>query len=118
MVKIPHQGRAGKTGRHLLGRAAHVDVDDVGTSGRSQPGALRHPVRLASCQLNRQRLDFAGTGSPAQDIRPLADQCIACDHLRNDQPCAKPVRHAAKRQIGHASHRREQNRICQNVTAN
>ena len=52
MIEIAHQRRAGLTVGHMLGRAAHIDVDDVGAGGFSDACALRHPVRFAARELN------------------------------------------------------------------
>ena len=52
MIEIAHQRRAGLLAGHVLGRAAHVDVDDVGAGAFRDARALRHPVRLAAGELH------------------------------------------------------------------
>ena len=45
------------------------------------------------------------------DLPCLADHRLAGDHLGDDQPRPVPLDQAAKRQIGHARHRRQDHRI-------
>ena len=52
VVEVAHQRRAGIAAGHLLGRAAHVDVDDVGALARGDARGLGHVARLAAGKLH------------------------------------------------------------------
>ena len=52
MIEIAHQSGAGGPVGHLLGGAAHVDVDDLGALRFGNAGALRHPKGFAAGELH------------------------------------------------------------------
>ena len=87
MVEVAHQRRAGVAARHLLGRAAHVDVDDVGAGVGRGPGALGHPVRLAAGELDDMGA-VAGALGPEQRLGVADRQLVSGHHFRDDQPGA------------------------------
>ena len=101
----------------MLGRATHVDVDDVGALGLRDTGALRHPTRLTAGELDR----FDGQAPPIAAPPGLAavfDQRRACRHLRNDEARPELLGHAAERRIGDAGHRGQNHPICERDRAN
>ena len=54
VIEIAHQRRAGGAVGDLLGRAAHVDVDDVRALRLRDAGAFRHPMRPRSRRAARR----------------------------------------------------------------
>ncbi|MCY1238524.1 hypothetical protein D9M72_512660 [compost metagenome] len=112
VIGIAHECRAGVATRHLLGRASHVDVDDIGTIVCSYLGGFRHPMGLTAGKLNDMRFD-AGVLEPRPRFRRVADQLAARNHLGHDKagaiaPCKPP-----ERQIGNAGHGGERNAIAE-----
>ena len=52
VVKVAHQRRAGGAAGDLLGRAAHVDVDDARAHAFDDAGGFGHWRCFAPCQLH------------------------------------------------------------------
>ena len=78
MIEIAHQRRAGLAAGDVLGRAAHVDVDDVGAGGLGDPRALGHPVRFAAGELHDMRADARSPRMRSRDIgRPWTSSSLA-----------------------------------------
>jgi hypothetical protein len=101
MIEIAHQRRARRAVRHLLRRAAHVDVDDVGALPFGDARALRHPIRLAAGKLHDMDADaaaFAAHGGFALALH----QTRAGGHLRHDQTRAQALGQPAERRVGDA----------------
>jgi hypothetical protein len=55
MIEIAHQRRAGSAVDHVLGRAPHIDVDDVGAETLGDARAFGHPARFAAGELHHVR---------------------------------------------------------------
>ena len=110
MIEIAHQRRAGLAAGHMARRAAHIDVDDVGAGGFGDPGALRHPVRLAARELHDMRADAGGLAAQKRH-RPAVHELVAGDHLRDDQSGAESGGKPSKGRIGDAGHRRQKNPV-------
>ncbi len=109
MVEIAHERRTREAARHLLGGAAHVDVDNVGAKRLGDAGSLGHPAGLTPGEL-----DDKGAGGIALaacfELRlwPLVGKGLAGDHLRDHEGRAKTARKAAKRQVADPRHGRKQ----------
>ena len=116
VVEVAHQRRAGQLARDLAGRAAHVDVDDVGAQLFRHARPFRHPARLAARQLYDERSKIPANCPFAHAVTVL-DQVLARHHLRGDEGGAQKMRLAAERQVGHARHRRQQHVAGQRVPA-
>ncbi len=93
VIEVFHQGRsacprAAGTG-HLLGRAPHVDVDDLRAVRLNHPRGLGHPMGLAPGKLHR------GIGDAKPQLRPFArtglglHHLLTGDHLTDHQPRAE-----------------------------
>ena len=68
VIQVAHQRRARSAAGHLLGRTAHIDVDDFGAPFR-EARAFGHPARLAPGELHRIRGGAVRLGAPAREMR-------------------------------------------------
>ena len=84
MIEVAHQRGARKLARHFAGRAAHVDIDDVGAERLGHARAFAHPARFAAGKLYDERLAVAALGL-APRVVLLGDEMLAGDHLGDDQ---------------------------------
>ena len=116
VIEVAHQRRAGQLARHLAGRAAHVDVDDVGAQFFRHARPFRHPARLAARQLYDEGSKIPANCAIAHAMAVL-DQVLARHHLRDDQAGAQNMRKLAERQVGDARHRRQEHVAAQRVPA-
>ncbi len=112
MRKIPHQRRSRRAARDVLGRAAHVDVDDAGAGTFRNARAFRHPARLAAGKLHDVQPRPVILDAPPRHALAVGER-RARRHFRDHQPRAQPGGHAPERRIGDARHRRQQHRIGQ-----
>ena len=111
MVEIAHQRRTGGAADHAFGRAAHVDVDQIGAAVLGKPRRLGHGFRRA------QPAICTAWGENAVALRaqkpprgpPLAE-FVAGDHFRKGQRRAEIPRQPAHGEIGDAGHGREKGR--------
>jgi len=110
MVEIAHQRGTGLTAGYVTRRAAHIDIDDVGTGCLSDLGALRHPARLAPGKLNDVRPD-PGRLAAQPGHRSAMHQFVTGGHLGNHESGPKGSGEASKGGIGDAGHRREKNPV-------
>ena len=110
-VRHAHQGRAGKAVGHALGRAAEIDVDDVGARVL---GDLRRRAPSTALRSRRAAPCAAGPGDAAS-LRRMSSlptpERAAGDHLRDDEPGAISRGQPAHRSVGDAGHRREEARL-------
>ena len=84
MIEVAHQRRARLPVGHVLGRAAHVDVDDLGARALGDARALRHPVRLTTGKLHD--MDAGALSFGAQHGVAVAfDQKFARGHFGDDK---------------------------------
>ena len=110
MIEIAHQRRAGGAVGHLLGRAAHVDVDDVRALRLSDAGAFGHPMGLAAGELHDVDGDALPFAAHARFALAL-DECSARGHFRNHQTRAVALGEPAERSVGDAGHRRQNHAV-------
>ena len=68
----------------MLGRAAHIDIDDRGARIFRDPRALRHPVRLASGELHDVDVDPGALGAQAR-VAAAFDELWGGHHLGYDE---------------------------------
>jgi hypothetical protein len=114
MIQVPHKRRPRRAVGDLLGRAAHVDIYDVGALGLGDPGPLSHPMRLASRDLDHVDINAA----PVAAHRCLAlatDKAGTCRHFGHHQAGAKCLRQPTERRIGNPRHGRQNHpvrRLC------
>jgi hypothetical protein len=101
MIEVAHQRRSRLPVGHVLGRAAHVDVDHGGAGGFRDARALAHPVRFASGKLHHMHADALTLG--AQDRVAVAlHQIFTGGHFGNHQTGTETGDQTAERGIGHA----------------
>ena len=99
VIEVAQERGAGPAVRHLLRRAAHVDVDDPRAHGFDHAGGLAHPVRLASRELD------GGVGDPCPEFGAFAragagaDDLLARHHLAHHEARAEAGDDAAERQV-------------------
>ena len=110
VIEIAHQRRAGGAVGHLLGRAAHVDVDDVRALRLGDAGAFRHPMRLAAGELHDVDGDALSLAAHARFALAL-DECGARGHFRNHQTRAVAFREPAEGRVGDARHWRQNHAV-------
>ena len=95
----------------LFDRAAEIDVDEACPAIGVELGRLGHDTRLAAGELDRHRLLLGAALRHGQGLPRRADRRLARDHLRDDERRAVLFDDAAERQIGHARHRRQDDRV-------
>ena len=88
MVEIAHQCGAGLLVGDVLGRTAHIDVDDFGARPLGDARALRHPVRLAARELHDMGARSRAFGAQ-HGIAAALDEGIACRHLGHHKAGAR-----------------------------
>ena len=115
--EIAHQGRARLLAGHLAGRAAHVDVDDVGAQISRHARPFRHPARLAARQLYDERSKIPANRAFA-GVVAVVDQVLAGHHLGGNEAGAQNMGDPSERQVCHARHGREQHIALEGVRPN
>ena len=110
---VAHQRRARPLAAHLLGRTAHVDVDDLGAAVDVVARGVGHLGGLDAGDLHRDRPRLAGVVGAARSLQRRPQLALAGHHLAHRVPGAEPAAQPAKRPIGHASHRRDEERVGQ-----
>jgi hypothetical protein len=97
--------------RDFRHRAAHVDVDNVGTKTFDDLRGGGHLLRIAAEDLNGDRPLLFRVFRVLERPIDAANQPFGRDHLRHDKPATTVALHeAAERRIGHAGHRRDDKR--------
>src|SRR3974377_1799748 len=91
-------------------RAAHVDVDDVGTRLFGDFRAFAHPARLATRKLY-DVWPYSRRFAAQPGNRPSLGEIVAGSHLGDHKSRAQTFGQTSKRRIGHARHRREKNSV-------
>ena len=112
MVEIAHQRRARIAAGHLLRRAAHVDVDDVGAG----VGRRRARPRPSSAPRGRRAGRRAARPRPARRAaappRSPGGQLVARRPFpRRRARRRSPRASCPERPVGHAGHRREEDAV-------
>jgi hypothetical protein len=108
---VAHQGGAGGLAdRHLLHRAAEIDVDQVGALVHRESGGVGHGVRIAAGELQGGDAAAAVNLGHVERLAVLPDHRPGGDHLGDDHAGAEFLRGAAKWQIGDTGHGSQQDR--------
>jgi len=110
---VLHQRRAGHDVADLLRRAAHVDVDDLGTAVGVVACGFGHHRRVGAGDLDRDRLDFAVVVGAAPGLLAAVEQRVGGDHLGHGQPCAHLFAQLAERAIRDPGHRSKDEVVAQ-----
>ena len=85
---VAHQRRASPLVADLLGRAAHVDVDDLGAVLDVEPRRPRHRFRVGAGDLHGDRPGLAGVVAPQTGLVGMPERGVRRGHLGHDQPGA------------------------------
>ena len=110
MIQIFHQRRPGIAADHLLGRAAHVDVDDPRALPFGQFRRFGHPMRFTSRQLHRCVFGSEPQFGPRPHTGLGLDHFLAGHHFRHHKPCPEARDKAAEWQIRDSCQRGQENR--------
>ncbi len=95
---------------HFRRRTAAVDVDDVGAGLFDHPRSEHHSIEIGTEDLDRDGSLTREEAEHAEGLRVLPRESFCRDeltHQQTDRVAAAVLDHAAKRGIGHAGHRRE-----------
>ena len=112
VIEVAHQRRARLAAGHVPGRAAHVDVDDVGAGALGDARAFRHPARLAAGELHDVEPQALPFGAQRARARPSTSSALAVIS-ETTRPAPEPRDQAPERGVGHARHRREDHPVRQ-----
>ena len=114
---VLHQRRARPFAADLLGGAAHVDVDDLGTAIDVVGGGFRHHGGVGASDLHRDRTGLALVVGAARGLQAVPQLAPRRDHLTDGIARSEPAAQLAERPVGHAGHRRHEQVVRQKVRA-
>ncbi|NYH13862.1 hypothetical protein GGD41_001090 [Paraburkholderia bryophila] len=109
--------RAGRDIADLLGRTAHVDVNDLRTVRDVVARGLGHHERIGAGDLHGDRLDLAGMVGAAHGLFAFPQLRVRGDHFRHRIARAQPFAQLPERPVGHARHGSDEQVITQIVGA-
>jgi hypothetical protein len=89
---------------HLLGRAAHIDVDDLRAPVHVVAGRLGHHPRLGAGNLHRDRLHLARVVGAAHGLLALPELGVGRHHLGHRVARAQLLAQLAERPVRHPGH--------------
>ncbi|KAG0774396.1 hypothetical protein G6F22_014096 [Rhizopus arrhizus] len=104
---VAHQRRARPGVAHLLGRAAHVDVDDLRTVIDVVARRLGQLLRLGAGDLHADRCRFAVMVHAVDRLARVPEARVADGHFRGGQARAQPFAQQAEGLVGDAGHGRQ-----------
>ena len=107
-VGLAHQRRAGIAVRHPLGRAAHVDVDDVARRPPPRPARPRAIQRARGRRAGRHATSSPSPSAAQARLFRRRGAALRRRPFGHDEARAEALRRAAERQVGDAGHRREE----------
>ena len=102
---VLHQRRARPLFAHLLGRATHIDVDDLRATIDVVSRRFGHHGRLGASDLHRDGLDLAIVVGPARGLERCPQVLARSHHLTDGITRTEPLAQLTKRPVGHARHR-------------
>jgi len=111
-----HQRRAGIAVDHPLGRAAEIDVDDIGARVLGDPGRGGHPAGVAAGELHHVRQPGRRHQLAAHVVVADAERA-AGDHFRDDEAGAIAGGELSHRSVGDAGHGGEKRPIADRLIA-
>ena len=106
----PHQGLVAQQGgarRHLadlLGRAAHVDVDDVGAEVEVEARRLGHGRGVGPDDLHRDGPGLAAVVEAPAGLAGAPQAGVGGDHLRDGEPRPQAPAELTERPVPHPGH--------------
>ncbi len=101
---VRQQGRASRLAAHFLGRAAHIDVDDLGAVGHIVGRRRGHGGRVVAGNLHRARGDFAVVAAAQAGLARIPQAGIAADHFRHHQARPELGAEPAEGEVRDAGH--------------
>ena len=104
---VLQQRRTGRDVADLFRRAAHVDVDDLRAALDVVASCLGHHRRIGTGDLHNDRLDLAAMVGASQGLGRVPQLRIRGDHFGHREPGAQALAQLAKRPVGDARHRRD-----------
>jgi hypothetical protein len=112
---VLHQCRAGESPAHLLCRAAHVDVDDLGAPVNAGAGSEGHLLRFGAGNLHGDRFGVEVEVEPVAGLRRLPQAGVSRGHLGGRHAGPEVAAELAERLVRHAGHRCEHERAVEPV---
>ena len=100
---------------HLLGRTAHVDVDDLGAGIDVAARGLGHHQRIETGDLHHARAGLAAMIHATSRFRRVPQPHVGAEHFRCGEAGAESAAQNAKRTIGDSRHGREHDIGAQDV---
>jgi hypothetical protein len=114
---VGEQRRTGSDVAHFLGRAAHVDVDDLRAKRNVVARGIGHRRRIGPRDLHRDRIDFAGVIRSQPGFARLAQLRLRGHHLGHRHARTEALAELPERPVGHTCHRSNEQSIAQSVRA-
>ena len=114
---VLHQGRAGPFVADLLGRAAHVDVDDLGATVQVVARGLGHHLGVRARDLHRDGAGLAFMVGAARGLEAVPQVLARCHHLADRVARAQGLAQLAERPIRHPGHGGDEQAIGQGMGA-
>ena len=102
---------------HFLGRAAHVDVDDLRAVRHVVASGFGHHGRIGAGDLHGNRLDLARVVGAAHGLFAFPQLRVRGDHFRHRIARAQPFAQLPERPVGYAGHGGDEQVITQIVGA-
>ena len=107
---VLHQRGAGPDIADLLGRATHVDVDDLRAMVDVVACGLGQHPRIGAGDLHADRRRFVDVIHAVHGFRGVPEPRFGSGHLRHAQAGAHPLAQHAERLVGDTGHRRQHDR--------
>jgi hypothetical protein len=114
---VLEQRRAGHDVAHLLGRTAHVDVDDLRAVRDVVTRRRGEHARIGAGDLHGDRLDLAGVVGAPQGLGAAVEQRVGSHHLGNCEAGAQLLAQLPERAVGDARHGRHEEIVAQGEAA-
>jgi len=115
---VLHQGGARPFVADLLGRAAHVDVDDLGAAFDVVDGCFGHHGGIGAGNLHGNRTGLTRVVGAAAGLEAVPQVFARCDHLADRIARTQSLAQLAERPVRHTRHGSDKQAICQSVLAN
>ena len=106
-LHVLQQRRAGPHVAHLLGRATHVDVDDLRAMIDVEARGPGQHGRIVAGNLHRDRIRFAGVIHALARLVGMPQARVGSGHFRHRQTGAHALAQLAEGLVGDAGHGRQ-----------
>ena len=104
---VLHERGSGPFVADLLGRAAHVDVNDLRATVHVEARGLRHHRGVGARDLHRNRARLAVVVGAARGLECVPQIRAGSHHLADRIACTQPFAQLAKRAVRHTGHGRD-----------